>query len=200
MKKKSILQCLAFLVFVILASCGGTSGNANNDEENIETEEQPAAIKSPRKQSEGEIGGIGVKIDYGSPFVKNRQGEIWGKMEEYGKVWRAGANETTSIEFSGDVIVAGQEIAAGKYGFFIIPREESEWVVIFNTHWSVDEHGIWGNMGYNDENDVARIHVNPVWTEELQESLQYTVSGSSIDLGWEYLRIRLPVEAKKSED
>lgn len=33
--------------------------------------------------------------------------------------WRAGANESTTIDFSTDVLIEGKALPAGKYGFFI---------------------------------------------------------------------------------
>ncbi len=42
---------------------------------------------------------------------------IWGKLEKYNKVWRAGANENTTISFDKDVKIQGKNLSAGKYGF-----------------------------------------------------------------------------------
>ena len=88
------------------------------------------AQKSPRRQAEGTIGSTSVSIDYGAPSAKGRK--IWGGLEKYDVVWRAGANENTTIAFDKDVKIAGQSLPAGKYGFFIIPKEGGDWVVIFN--------------------------------------------------------------------
>ena len=148
---------------------------------------------SPRKQASGEVDGVSVNIDYGSPSVKGR--EIWGGLEPYGKVWRAGANETTSIEFTDDVTVNGKSLPAGKYGFFIIPHEEGEWIVIFNEEWSRELHGAWGAFGYKQEKDVLRLDVMPEWSKENMESLEYKVEGDMVKFGWEKLRITLEIKA-----
>src|SRR5580704_7500163 len=79
--------------------------------------------------SEG-IGITNVTINYSRPAVKKRDGHIWGELIPVGFIdqgfgssksapWRAGANENTIIEFSTDVKIEGQPLAAGKYGFFI---------------------------------------------------------------------------------
>src|ERR1700761_2649679 len=79
--------------------------------------------------SEG-IGITDVTIHYNRPHVKGREGQIWGKLIPPGYVdqgfgpskaapWRAGANENTWIEFSTDVMIEGQALPAGKYGFFV---------------------------------------------------------------------------------
>jgi hypothetical protein len=78
--------------------------------------------------SEG-IGITDVTIHYNRPHVRGREGHIWGELIPPGYVdqgfgtskaapWRAGANENTWIEFSTDVTIEGQPLAAGKYGFF----------------------------------------------------------------------------------
>ena len=48
------------------------------------------AQKSPRKEATGSINKANITIDYSSPSVKGRT--IWGGLEKYGKVWRAGAD------------------------------------------------------------------------------------------------------------
>src|ERR1700748_1327135 len=76
------------------------------------------------------IGITDVVIHYDRPGVKGREGQIWGKLIPAGyndlgfgtskaAPWRAGANENTTIEFSNDVKIEGQDLPAGKYGFFI---------------------------------------------------------------------------------
>ena len=50
-----------------------------------------------------QIGMTEIKIDYHRPGVKGR--EIWGKLVPYDQVWRAGANENTTISFSKDVLI-----------------------------------------------------------------------------------------------
>ena len=75
------------------------------------------------------VGLTEITISYHRPGVKGRT--IWGDLVPYDKVWRAGANEATTIEFSHDVTVEGQALKAGKYGFFALPGQ-SEWTVIFS--------------------------------------------------------------------
>lgn len=158
----------------------------NNEAEKKEEEKSKEEIPSPRRQSAGEVSGVAITVDYGSPAVKGR--EIWGGLEDYDKVWRAGANETTSIEFASDVIIDGTEVPAGKYGFFLIPKEEGAWVAILNSKVS------WGSNDYDEANDVLRINVNPEWADEVQERLEYSVDSGSITFAWEKVRLQIPVE------
>src|SRR6185369_17651039 len=76
------------------------------------------------------IGLTDVTIHYDRPHVNGREGKIWGQLIPVGYTdqgfgtskaapWRAGANENTTIEFSTDVKIEGQPLAAGRYGFFV---------------------------------------------------------------------------------
>ncbi|ELR73570.1 hypothetical protein C900_02655 [Fulvivirga imtechensis AK7] len=156
-----------------------------------EVEEKPV-IASPRKQAAGQIGDVNVVIDYGSPGVKGRK--IWGGLESYGAVWRAGANETTSIEFSQDVTIGDKTVPAGKYGFYIIPKENENWVAVINTDWNREKHGAWGAYNYTPDHDIVRVEVSPEWVEESEERLKYVVSENAIHFAWEKVRLTIPVE------
>lgn len=143
------------------------------------------APKSPRMQAKGEVFGANVEIDYGAPSVRDR--EIWGGLEAYGQVWRAGANENTTIEFDKAVNLNGQKIPAGKYGFFIIPNKDSDWVLILNK-----KNADWGAYKYDQKEDVARVNVTPTFTDDNQEMLEYSVIENTIVFSWEKARIIFP--------
>ncbi len=100
------------------------------------------------------IGVTDVAINFFRPGVKGRV--IWGGLVPYDKVWRTGANNATTIEFSNDVMIEGQKLAAGKYGLFTIPGTE-EWTVIFSK-----QADIWGDYDYKVSEDVLRIKVKPM--------------------------------------
>src|SRR5437899_12910296 len=67
-----------------------------------------------------------ITIVYHRPLVAGRK--VWGGMVPYGQVWRAGANENTTIEFSDPVTVEGQPLAKGVYGLHMLPTADS-WTV-----------------------------------------------------------------------
>ncbi len=142
--------------------------------------------KSPRMESSGVVEGVNIGIDYGAPYVKGRT--IWGGLEAYDAVWRAGANKNTTVSFDKDVLVAGQKLPAGKYGFFIIPKKEGDWVVIFNK-----KNDAWGAYSYSEDDDALRINVSPEWVEDIQEQLSFSVDENEILFSWEKVRIPLSV-------
>ncbi len=145
------------------------------------------AQKSPRKQADGKINNIMVAIDYGSPSVKGRT--VWGDLVKYDKVWRAGANENTTISFDKEVSINGNKLPAGKYGFFLIPKETGNWTIIFSN-----KNDAWGHFSYKEKNDALRVEVTPEFVNDVQEQLLYSVNKDAIILAWDKARIAISVK------
>jgi hypothetical protein len=142
----------------------------------IPRESQPQTITQS-------IGDTTVTISYHRPNVKGRK--IWGGLVPYNEVWRAGANEATTIEFSRDVNINGNALPAGKYSLHMIPTE-SEWTVIFNKTWEQ-----WGSYSYNEKEDALRVNVRPAAADHF-ETMVYgigdvTASSARVFLRWERL-------------
>jgi hypothetical protein len=110
------------------------------------------------------IGITDVTVNYHRPLANGRQ--IWGKVVPYGQVWRAGANENTTITFTDPVTVEGRPLDKGTYGLHMIPGE-TEWTVIFSKISSA-----WGSFTYKQEDDALRVTVKPQATE-LYDALAY---------------------------
>ena len=141
---------------------------------------------SPAMTATGKAGGANITINYGAPSVKGRK--IWGELVPYGKVWRAGANDATTIEIDADVKIEGQTLAKGKYALFTIP-EEKEWTIIFNKNPKQ-----WGAYSYKQEEDVLRVKVKPSAASTSQEVLKYDVSGNKVTILWENLAVSFNVK------
>jgi len=150
------------------------------------------------------IGITDVTVHYNRPGVKGREGQIWGKLipEGYADLgfgtskaapWRAGSNENTTIEFTTDVLVEGQPLPAGKYGFFIAygPTEST---IIFSRNSSS-----WGSFFYDPKEDALRVTVKPVPMDKEVEWLKYEFTdekenAATVALEWEKLSIPFKVE------
>ena len=131
-----------------------------------------------------------IKINYGSPKVKGRK--IWGEKEEYGQIWRAGANKATTISFSEDVKIDGKKLAKGTYALFIIPEKNKDWTIIFNK-----ESDQWGAFNYKEEEDALRIQVSPRFINHV-EDLTYDIvangfESAKISLSWEKVKLNFEV-------
>src|SRR5882762_6298335 len=77
---------------------------------------------SQRARVSQRVGLTDVTIIYHRPLANGRK--IWGGLVPYGEVWRAGANENTTITFSDPVTVEGQPLDKGTYGLHMIPGED----------------------------------------------------------------------------
>jgi hypothetical protein len=88
----------------------------------------PAA--SPAGSVSSKVGLTDVKIEYSRPKMKGRKifGEGTGFLVPYGKIWRTGANNGTTITFSDDVKVEGAAVPKGTYLIFTWPGA-TEWTI-----------------------------------------------------------------------
>ena len=132
---------------------------------------------SPHKGVKGEVAGSEITIRYGSPYVKGRK--IWGGLEPYGKVYRAGADSATTFTTSKDIKVDGKLLPAGKYAFFVIPMESGKWAVIFNK--TAEQ---WGAFKYEESKDQLRIMVNPK-TIPMEEEMKYIITAHGFSMNWD---------------
>jgi hypothetical protein len=128
-------------------------------------------------------------------LVKGRK--VFGSLLPYGQVWRAGANENTTIEFSDPVVVEGKPLAAGTYGLHLIPGEQ-EWTVIFSKAATS-----WGSFTYDQKEDALRVVVKPQ-TSEFHEALTYGFddpkpNATTVTLRWDKVAVPFTVEVKTDE-
>jgi tetratricopeptide (TPR) repeat protein len=156
------------------------------------------------------VGLTDVTIHYDRPGVKGREGKIWGQLIPAGFVdqqfgsskaapWRAGANENTTIEFSNDVKIEGQPLAAGHYGFFVA-YDPSECTIIFSKNSTS-----WGSFYYDEKEDALRVKVKPVALDKSVEWLKYefmnqTENAATVGLQWEKLMITFKIETDYVKD
>jgi hypothetical protein len=160
---------------------------------------QSALLDLPRDSQHAlitqKIGVTNVTLDYHRPLVKGRK--IFGALEAYGKPWRAGANENTTIEFTDAVTVEGQPLAAGKYGLHMIPGE-SEWTIIFSKVATA-----WGSFSYDQKEDALRVTVKPQ-TAEFHEALTYDFDdpkpdSATVTMRWDKVAVPFRVAVKTDE-
>jgi tetratricopeptide (TPR) repeat protein len=135
------------------------------------------------------IGITDVTIDYSRPLVNNRK--IWGGLVPYGQVWRAGANENTTITFPNDAMIDGHPLPAGTYGLHMIPNQD-QWTVIFSKM-----HTAWGSFGYKESEDALRVTVKPQ-PAEFHNALTYDFDqlqpdSAMVVMSWDKLAVPFTV-------
>jgi hypothetical protein len=119
---------------------------------------------SQRAQIAQRVGITDITISYHRPLVNNRK--VWDALVPYGKVWRAGANENTTISFSDSVTIEGKPLDRGTYGLHMIPTAD-QWTIIFSKNFTS-----WGAFTYNESEDALRVNVKPQATE-MHDALTY---------------------------
>lgn len=187
---KSLLPKIQFILFLLIAATMWSQALRIPDTVNISN-------NIGRK-----LGVTHIDVTYNAPGVRGREGKIWGTdVVPFGftvlgfgsdapSPWRAGADESTTISFSTDVLINGKELEAGKYGFFIAVYPDS-CQLIFNKNTSG-----WGSYFYNKELDVLRVstqqetEVNP--GNERLEYRFYNQTPQSVVLGLEWEQWRIP--------
>jgi hypothetical protein len=149
--------------------------------------------QSQRAQVTQRIGITDITINYHRPLVNNRK--VWGGLVPYGQVWRAGANENTTISFSDPVMIEGQPLDKGTYGLHMIPNAD-QWTIIFSKAATS-----WGSFTYNQSEDALRVTVKPQ-TVEMRNALTYDFddvqpSSAVVTMTWEKVAVpfRVAVDA-----
>jgi len=132
-----------------------------------------------------------ITIVYHSPSVQGRQ--VFGGIVPYGSIWRAGANENTTIHFTHDAKIEGQNIDAGTYGLYMLPESNGEVKVLFSKF-----SKSWGTNPPTEQDLAAMVTVksSPI---PFQEWLSYDFidRGSkslTAVLQWEKTRIPFKIE------
>ena len=155
---------------------------------------QSALLDLPRDSQHSvvvqRIGITDITINYHRPLVKGRT--IWGKVVPYDEVWRAGANENTTITFTDPVSIEGKPLANGTYGLHMIPGHD-QWTVIFSK-----EHVAWGSFTYKQADDALRVTVKPQASDS-HEALTYDFDDVKADsavatLRWEKVAIPFKID------
>ena len=141
------------------------------------------------------IGLTDITINYHRPLANGRQ--VWGKLVPYGQVWRAGANENTTITFTDPVTIEGQPLDKGSYGLHMIPGE-NEWTIIFSK-----DAGAWGSFSYKQDNDALRVTVKPQ-TTELHDALAYDFDdvkpdSTMVTMRWDKVAVPFKVQVRVND-
>jgi tetratricopeptide (TPR) repeat protein len=144
---------------------------------------------SPAASVSQSIGLADFTVVYHRPAVNKR--EVWDKLVPYGQVWRAGANENTTVTATTPFTFGGKAVPAGTYGVHVLPTADT-WTFILSS-----QSKAWGSFSYDEKEDVARASIRPAagdFTERLAWSFdEPTADGAGLTLRWEKLRASVPI-------
>lgn len=173
--KRIILSCIALMVSTITYA---------------QIQMPPA---SPTFELKGTVGLAEVKVVYSRPSARGRQ--VAGDLIPYNEVWRTGANASTKISFSNDVMLEGNPVAAGEYALYTEFTEEEATIILSkNLGW-------WGAIGYESKDDVLRFKVPVKHPSSMYETFtisfsDFTLSSANLNLKWEHTKAMFKIESK----
>lgn len=178
---KPLVLCLTFVGLAGIASA--------QSDLNLPDVSQAAKVKQ-------RIALTDISVNYHRPLMNGRK--IWGGLVPYGKVWRAGANENTTIEFSDPVSVEGKPLDKGTYGLHMIPNPDSCTVIFSKTNTG------WGSYSYDQKDDALRVEVKPRPLAENKEALEFEFedlkpTSTAVTLKWEKLGIPFTVSVNDAD-
>ena len=122
---------------------------------------------SPGATVSQKIGITDVTVTYHRPGVKGRL--VWGELVPLDKIWRTGANEAPTIEFSHDVTIGDNVVPAGKYSLFMLPTQKDATFIINKNP------NLMGTSGYKEEEDVVRVTTKAEYLTHM-EWMQFSFS------------------------
>ena len=139
-----------------------------------------------------------VTVDYSSPRAKGRK--IFGGLVPYGQVWRAGANEATTITADTVVTVGGKSVPAGTYTLFTIPNAD-KWTLIISKTTKNDKGGpLWGTNYAGEGQDLARTDMKvsslPAPVENFTIGFDQAAGGCTLNMDWETTRASVKISPK----
>ena len=122
------------------------------------------AQAATRGTAEGTIQGKKVTVDYGRAELKGRSLESLIAQLPDDRVWRAGADEVTTLTTEGDLSLdslsgsscsrsrrpcGGRRVAAGKYSVYVSAPQEGDWPLILNSDPGIELGALANAMGFS---------------------------------------------------
>lgn len=130
-----------------------------------------------------------MRVIYSRPQVDNRI--IFGGLQNYGEVWRLGANEATEIDLYKDVTINNKKIKKGRYTMYAIPYPD-KWTFILNK-----DTDTWGSFKYDSTKDVVRMDLPVIKnepTEDMTITFEKTSTGANMNMCWADVKTVLPIK------
>ena len=146
---------------------------------------------SPATEIKQMVGLTEIEIEYSRPSVRGR--EVFGNLVPYDKIWRTGADNSTKISFTTDVIIDNNTVKAGTYSIFSIPRQ-NEWMVMLYSDielWGVPRNWSDDKIVFSSTYKVNKI--NPVETFTISFN-DLTNNDVNMSISWENSSVDVKID------
>ena len=187
------LLTASLLAGIALSQVGGPPGGV------AVADEPPGGLKatqppllSPPARTSVTINGQKITINYSAPSMRKRL--IFGGLEPYNKVWRAGANDATMLHTTADLEFKGLHVPKGDYSVFVW-LDQQQWQLIINK-----QKGQWG-LEYHQDRDLGRVPMEMSRPPKPVETFKMTLAKASatqgqLKLAWENTVAAVDFEVK----
>lgn len=131
-----------------------------------------------------------ISIDYGAPSLRGRKA-AGGELMPYNTWWRTGANEATTFDTTGDVMVGNLHVPAGKYTLVTLPSE-GQWQLVICKH-----TGQWGTERF-EADDLGKVPMMKAALAAPQEVMSIgfektTGKATQMHIKWETTDVWVPI-------
>jgi Protein of unknown function (DUF2911) len=152
---------------------------------------------SPGAVVQQQVGLANVIFSYARPSLRGRK-MLGQESIPFGKVWRLGANQVTTIEINDELVIEGKPLPKGKYAMFAIP-DSLEWTIVINS-----DPNQWGAYSYKEEKDVMRFKVKSSQLVQPLETMSMsfediTPTTASLVFRWEKTQFKISLLHKADE-
>ena len=151
------------------------------------TNVHPGKGGSPHVRAEWTIYGANISIEYGRPSLKGRT--VGKDVVPYGTIWRAGADEATTLKTDKPLKFGNVSVPAGTYTLFTMPNEK-QWHLVISK-----QTGQWGTE-YTQGQDLGRVPMavghSPTMPEQLTYFIDDTPKGATLRLDWGHTSVSAP--------
>lgn len=139
----------------------------------------PGKGGSPHVRSDWTVDGAKISVEYGRPSLKGRS--VGKDVAPFGKEWRTGADEATTLVTDKALTFGTLEVPAGTYTLYTLPGE-NEWQLIVSK-----KTGQWG-IPYPAGQDLGRVPMKvdnaATPAEQLTISIDDTQQGGALKIAW----------------
>jgi hypothetical protein len=142
---------------------------------------------SPHETISTVVAGNRVTITYGRPYSKDPKSDkirkIWGDLVPWGKAWRTGADEATTLIIQQPIMIGDTMLPAGAYTLYTIPMENGPSKLAISK-----KIGQWG-IPVDEKNDLARVDLKKDAIDKMVDqfsiAIEKAATGGVIKLTWE---------------
>jgi hypothetical protein len=150
------------------------------------------AQQSPPAETSVTLAGKAIRVKYSAPSMRGRK--IFGGLEPYGRVWRAGANDATALHTDANLDIGGLSVPKGDYTLFVY-LDPKQWQLVVSK-----ATGEWG-LDYDPSRDLGRVKMDMSKPPRLIETYKMTLSSlgankAKLQLAWENTVAEVPIAVK----